>query len=255
MRRPRNVLVPLALCAAALLIGSAVNAGTVPTHTQSSYGQDGPSYLQSTGSSTSNGMLIDNQSLCPFSFGSPTGNGSCELSFAYQFDASTPIPADATGLTITVQLPEGTFFASGSAFGILTDDNFDNFGGYNVFHTDGLSQDDVNTLATDNVMNVVIDSTTGIATLTINDLSQLPNGGNGLAFYLDLAFDADGDQFPCDASGTTNVCASGDLPGAPSPTVDFTTSGTGTTAPEPGTLLSLVSGLGLLGLYRRRWAR
>jgi len=254
MRRPRNVLVPLALCAAALLISSAAKAGTVPTHTQSSYGSDGPSYLQGTGSSTSNGMLIDNQSLCPFSLGSPTSGGSCELSFAYQFDASTPIPADATGLTISVQLPDGTFFRDDtSSFGILTDDNFDSFGGYNVFNTAGLSQSDVNTLAADNVMNVVIDPTTGIATLTINNLSLLPDGGNGLAFYLDLAFDADGDEFPCDASGTPNVCASGDLPGAPSPTVDFITSTS--TAPEPGTLLSLVSGLGLLGLYRRRWAR
>ncbi|HUJ31012.1 MAG TPA: PEP-CTERM sorting domain-containing protein [Candidatus Acidoferrum sp.] len=253
MCRSKAFALLLALSTAALFVPSAARANGVPTRTQSSYGQDGPSYLQATGSSTSSGMLIDSQSLCPFSFGSPTDGGSCELSYAFQFDASTPIPADATGLTISVQVPDGSFLRSDTSFGILTDDNFDNFGGYNVFHTDGVSDADIAALNTANDISLVIDATTGTASITISDLSLLAGGGNGLAFYLDVASDAIGDEFPCDPSGTQNVCANGDLPAAPSPTVDFIRSTS--TAPEPGTLLSLASGLGLLGLYRRRWAR
>lgn len=242
-------LLALALVSALMIVGSA-NANAVPTRTQSSYGMDGPSFIQATGSSTSEAVLIDSQSLCPFSLGSPTSSGSCDLSYAYQFDASTPLPAGATSLTITVEASAGTFLPLDTSFGILTDDNSDSFGGYNVFHSDNLSDADIATLNGEGAISLTINQATGVASITIN-LLDLPSGAsNGLAFYLDVASDTDGDPFTCNPSGTPNVCT--DLPAAPSPMLDITTT---QKTPEPGALVCLASAVGLLGFYRRRWAR
>jgi hypothetical protein len=245
MRSSTTLALLFTLSVASLLAVSSASANAVPTRPQSSYG-DGPSYIQSTSSSASEGVTINEESFCSFSDSFDT---NCALSYAYQI--ASPLPAGATGLTITIAVPAGAVLdtnGSSNGMGILTDDSSGFTGTPNVFYTAGVSASDLAALPSSETSYGVDGS--GNSYITINDPSFLAAHGDGLAFVLDVATDTSGDPFTCGSSGTTPVCSSGQIPGAPSPELTITTSSTPT--PEPGTLLSLFPALGLLGLYRRR---
>jgi len=236
------------------LLGSySVRANTVPTRGQSSYGE-AASFLQSApGTSVvSSGVTIDEQSLCSASDSTVSGTTSgCALSYAYKIASS--IPAGTTQLTITIPIPAGAVISidslSSTGMGILTDD--DGFSGSNVFSTSGLSQADLAALP-----NTAISFGTNSSGpyITFNDpltLPDFPSGLNGLAFFLDVATDSSGDPFTCGTDSHGNPSCSGtQIPPIPFPALQIVPSASN--MPEPSVLLNLASGLGLLGLYRRR---
>ncbi len=209
MRSSTSLALLFTLSVASLLVVSLASANSVPTRTQSSYG-DGPSYIQSTSSSASGGVTINEESFCSFSHSFDT---SCALSYAYQI--VSPLPAGVTGLTISIAVPAGAVLdtnGSSIGMGILTDDSFGFTGTPNVFYTAGVSAGDLAALPSSETSYGVDGS--GDSYITINDPSFLAAHGDGLAFVLDVATDTSGDPFTCGSSGTT-PCSSDQIPGDP----------------------------------------
>ncbi len=245
MRISTTVALLFTLSAASLLAVSSASANAVPTRPQSAYGDSG-SFIQSPpGTSVvSSGVTIDEESFCSFS--DSFGN-SCALSYAFQIASN--IPPGTTSVTITIPVPAGatlSTFGSSIGMGILTDDS-SGISSPNLFFTAGLSEADLAALPS-TAITFGLDGS-GNPYITINNplsLADFPAGLNGLAFSLDVASDAGGDPFTCPAL----TCTGDDIPPIPTPALKISPSST--TAPEPGTLLSLFPALGLLGLYRRR---
>lgn len=151
-------------------------------------------------------------------------------------------------MTITVPTASGSTveILPPASVGILTNDS----PGGNIYFSP-LTQAQVSALPSTAVSTGVDGS--GNAFITINDLSLLPD----LAFYVDLLDVSDpfGDGSGHFCSDNSCVDASGspvnfDVPKLSTPEVTLIANQK--TAPEPGTLLSLISGLSLLGFVRRR---
>lgn len=233
------------LSAASLLAVSSANANSVPTRTRSDYGEAASTIL-ATGSFPTGGVSVAEQSFCSASDSDLT-DGLCALSYAYQLPST--LPAGAIGLTITVPVPSGASLLSTSpvSFGILTNDQ--GFAGGNVFYSPSVSDAQLTALGAGVITYGTEDSNT-VAFLTINDLSQIPDGGDSLAFFMDVGDNSNGGGSFC-ADKSDTQCTF-DLPsGIPEPGVIFKVAAA-PAAPEPGTLLCLFPALGLLGLYRRR---
>ena len=247
MRSSTTFALLFTLSAASLLAVSSASANGVPTRTQSAYGDVGSTIL-STGSFLTGGVSVAEQSFCSASDSDLT-DGLCALSFAYQLPAT--LPAGAIGLTISVPVPSGASLLSTSppSFGILTNDDGGDVTGGNVFFSPSVSEAQLLALGVGEITYGTEDSNT-VAFLTITDLSQIPDGGDSLAFFMDVGDNSNGDGSFCSDKGDTKCTF--DLPsGIPEPDVIFKTAAAPAT-PEPGTLLSLFPALGLLGLYRRR---
>lgn len=247
MRSSSSVPLLLTLSVASLLAVSSASANAVPTRTQSAYG-DVASTILSTGSFPTGGVSVAEQSFCSAS-NSDLTDGLCALSFAYKLPAT--LPAGAIGLTITVPVPAGASLLSISplSFGILTNDDGGDVTGGNVFFSPSVSNAQLLALGAGVITYGTEDSNT-VAFLTITDLSQIPDGGDNLAFFMDVGDNANSGGSFCADKGDTKCTF--DLPsGIPAPDVIFKVA-TAPAAPEPGTLLSLFPALGLLGLYRRR---
>jgi hypothetical protein len=246
MRSSNTLALFLALSTASLLAVSPAGANSVPTRTQSSYGDAG-SFIQSApGTSVvSSGITIDEQSFCS---DSESFANSCALSYGFQIASNLPL--GTTSVTITIPVPAGAVLSTSFSpigMGILTNDDGGSVTGPNVFFTPGLLDADLTALPA-GAITFGLDAS-GNPFITLNNplsLTNFPTGLNGLAFYLDVATDAGGDPFTCPAL----ACTGSDIP--PIPTPDLKISSSTATAPEPGTLLSLFPALGLLGLYRRR---
>jgi hypothetical protein len=253
MKSATRALALVALTLAfALAFGPTAVANTIPTHGRSSYGSNPSDILTPTSpppSFSSNGLTMNGESFCSFSNSS---GDECALSEAYQI-TSVALPAGTTSVTITIPTAPGSTVEvlPPASVGILTNDS----PGGNIFFTSTLTETQVLALPA-NAFSSGVDGS-GDAFVTINDLSLLP----GLAFYVDL-LDAsdpfqDGSGHFCSGSPTCSFIdnngnpqtVNSDVPALATPEV---TPGATQTAPEPGTLLSMLSGLSLLGFARRR---
>jgi len=221
-------------------LASSASANSVPTHGRSSYGDQG-STIESTSSYTVDGVSLNGQSFCSFS---ESSGAECALSFAYEITSA--LPSGATSVTITVPVPAGSSLLSSSpiSFGILTNDDGGSVTSPDLFYSPSLTEAGILGLPNGDITYGLDGS--GNPFITINDLSLAPN----LAIFMDLSDNAApfGDSHFC--SDSTNTTCTYDIPSLTAPEITLTAAQK--TVPEPGTLLSLLSGLSLLGFVRRR---